>query len=66
MARVMELDIGDFDAQDLANTAWAHAAAGQSDAPMLAALASAALQHFSDFSATSKKDNLKIAGQRAT
>jgi len=38
MARVAEWRVGDFNEQDLANTAWAFAKVDQSDAPLFAAL----------------------------
>ena len=43
--------MGDFNAQDLANTAWAFATAGQSDAQLFTALAREAEWHVRDFKA---------------
>ena len=43
--------MGDFNAQDLANTAWAFATAGQSDAALLTALARAAERRMGHFEA---------------
>ena len=42
LARASDQRVCDFDAQNLANTAWAFATAGQSDAQVFAALAKAA------------------------
>ena len=39
----------DFSSQELANTAWAFATAGQNDASLFAALAKAAEQRLGDF-----------------
>ena len=39
LARLAELRLGDFNVQDLANTAWAFATASQQDAQLFAALA---------------------------
>ena len=44
-----ERRVGDFNAQSLANTAWAFATAGQSDAQLFVALAMAVEQCVSDF-----------------
>ena len=41
--------MGDFDPQSLANTAWAFATAGQKDALMFSALATAAQRCMGDF-----------------
>ena len=41
--------MGDFNPQDLANTAWAFATAGQKDASLFAALATAAQRHMGAF-----------------
>ena len=46
-----ELCVGDFDAQELANTAWAFAIASQSDALLFAMLAKAAKLCVGDFDA---------------
>ena len=43
--------MGDFNAQELANTAWGFAMADQSDAPLFAALAKAIEQRVGDFNA---------------
>ena len=43
--------MGDFNAQDLANTAWAFATAGQSEAQLFSALAMSAEQRLGDFNA---------------
>ena len=47
--RVAELRLGNFNVQDLANTAWAFATASQSDAQLFAALARAAEWRVKDF-----------------
>ena len=41
--------MGDFDPQDLGNTAWAFAKAGQNDALLFAALTTAAERRMGDF-----------------
>ena len=46
-----ERSVGDFNTQDLANTAWAFATAGQSDAVLFTALATVAEQRMEDFDA---------------
>ena len=49
LARVAELQLGNFNVQNLVNTAWAFATASSSDAQVFAALARAAelrLSHF--------------------
>ena len=51
VARVMERCIGDFNAQDAANTAWAFAMAGQSNAQLFATLAKVVEQRVGDFTA---------------
>ena len=49
MATVAEQHMGDFNVQELANTAWAFATAGQNDALLFAALATAAERRMGDF-----------------
>ena len=49
LARAAERRMGDFIAQELANTAWAFATAGQLDALLFTALARAAEQRMGDF-----------------
>ena len=49
LATVAEHHIGDFNMQELANTAWAFATAGQNDALLFAALATAAERQMGDF-----------------
>ena len=49
MARVAERRVGDFNAQNLANTAWAFATAGQSDAQLFMVFARMAEQRMGDF-----------------
>ena len=51
LARAAERRVGDFNAQGLANTAWAFATAGQSDALLFMTLARAAEQRMGDFNA---------------
>ena len=51
LASVAERRVGDFDAQELANTAWAFAKTEQSDAPLFVALARVAERRMGDFSA---------------
>ena len=46
-----ERRVGDFNAQELANTAWAFATAGQSDALLFMTLARAAERRVGDFNA---------------
>ena len=53
LATAAEQRMKDFDAQGLANTAWAFATAGQSDAVLFTALANAAEQRMDDFDAQS-------------
>ena len=55
--------MGDFTAQELANTAWAFATVGQSDTPLFRALASAAEPRTSNSSA---QDLANIAWAFAT
>ena len=49
LGRTAEWRLGDFDVQNLANTAWAFATANQSDAQLFAALARAAERLLDDF-----------------
>ena len=49
MAAVADEHMGDFNAQELANTAWAFATTGQNDALLFAALATAAERRMGDF-----------------
>ena len=49
MARAVQLRLGHFKVQELANTAWAFATANQSDAQLFAALARAAELYLGDF-----------------
>ena len=49
LAREAERRVGNFNAQDLANTAWAFATAGHSDASLFKALARAAERHMGNF-----------------
>ena len=49
LARSFEQRLGNFIAQNLANTAWAFATVDQSDAQLFAALARAAEQRLGDF-----------------
>ena len=51
MARASEQRIGEFSAQNLANTAWALATADQTDAPLFAMLLRATERCVSDFDA---------------
>ena len=51
LARAAERRIGDFNAEDLANTAWAFAAAGFPNAESFEVLAMAAERHDGDFTA---------------
>ena len=51
LARAAEQQVGDFNAQGLANTAWAFATAGQSDALLFMMLARAAERSVGDLSA---------------
>ena len=51
LARVAEWRVGDFNAQELANTVWAYARASQSDEKLLTVLAMAAERHVSEFNA---------------
>ena len=46
---VVEQRVGDFNTQDLANTAWAFAKAGHPDEQLLTALARVAKLHLGDF-----------------
>ena len=48
LALAVEQRVSDFNTQELANTAWAFATAGQSDAQLFAALARAVEQRVSD------------------
>ena len=48
LARAAERRVSDFKPQNLANTAWAFATLGQSDAPLFAALARAAERRMGD------------------
>ena len=61
-----EQRVGDFSAQGLANTAWAFATAGQSDALLFMTLARASERHVGDFSAQELANTawaFAIAGQ---
>ena len=49
LARAAQLRLGDFQVQDLANTAWAFATASQQDAQLFAVLARAAELCLGDF-----------------
>ena len=49
LARTAEWHLGDFNMQELANTAWAFATANQPDAQLFAALARAAELRLGDF-----------------
>ena len=49
LARTAEWRLGDFNVQDLANTAWAFATANQPDTQLFAALARTAEWHLGDF-----------------
>ena len=49
LPRAAELRLGDFNVQELANTAWAFATASQSEAQLFAVLARAAERHLGDF-----------------
>ena len=49
LARAAERRLGDFNVQELANTAWALATASESDAQVFAALARAAERRLGDF-----------------
>ena len=49
LARAAELNLGDFNMQDLANIAWGFATASHSDAQLFAVLAWAAEQRLGDF-----------------
>ena len=49
MATVAEQHMGDFNMQELANTAWAFASAGQHVVSLFAALATAAERRVGDF-----------------
>ena len=51
LAEAAKLKVTDFNAQDIANTAWAFAKAGQAEASLFAALAEAAKLKVSDFNA---------------
>ena len=51
LARAAERRLGDFNVQNVANTAWAFATASQSDAQLFAVLARAALWCLGDFNA---------------
>jgi len=51
LARTAELCVSDFQTRNLANTAWAFATVGQSDAQLLAVLARAAEQSMYKFNA---------------
>ena len=51
MARAAERRVGDFNAQNLANTAWAFAKLGQLDAQLFTALAREAERRVGDFNA---------------
>ena len=53
LARAAELRLGDFNVQELANTAWAFATASQQDAQLFAALARAAELRLGDFNVQS-------------
>ena len=49
LATVVGEPFGNFKVRDLVNTAWAHAAVAQSDAPLLVVLARAAKRCLGDF-----------------
>ena len=49
LSTAAEWRMGDFNPQELANTAWAFATAGQNDALLFAALATAAERRMGDF-----------------
>ena len=49
LARAAERRLGEFNGQELANTAWAFATASESDAQVFAALARAAERRLGDF-----------------
>ena len=51
LSTAAEWRMGEFNAQELANTAWAFATAGEEDASLFAALATAAEHHMDDFNA---------------
>ena len=51
MAKAAERRIGDFNAQELANTAWAFATAGFPNAELFEVLAKAAERRIGDFNA---------------
>ena len=62
VARAAERRVADFNAQDLANTAWAFATAGHKDAQLFSALARAAERRVEDFNAQAIANTAKPFG----